>query len=139
MWSALAIYALVSVIGEERDHKPKTVILAVVVPFLAVAHNAGGVLFAIAYSLSAVGPKAFDAARHITFSSERYPLLDQMRRLHRAAAERRALEAREYTFARLRAIVDSLGDTCGTFWGYVISMAYLTVLSRSPIYRPKDY
>lgn len=125
MWSALAIYALTGVFGADRDPNTKLLQLAAIVPFLAATYNAGGVLFAVAYSLCSVGPRAFDAARRLTFSSERYPLLDRMRYLHSATEERRAIEAREFAYAQVRANIESPFQTCGKFWDCMFEISWL--------------
>ncbi|KZV73500.1 DUF663-domain-containing protein [Peniophora sp. CONT] len=133
IWSAFAIYALTAVMG--HDPEPTTLALTAAVPLLAAYYSPGGVLFAVAYSSWAVGPKAFDAARRLTFSSERYPLLGRMRRFHKATAERRAVEAREFGYAQVRANVDDPLSLLRTFWsvGFTVTCLLLRMYISIPI------
>ena len=136
MWPALAIYGLKSLIGEGRDLDSHSILLIAVVLPLAAMYNAGGVAFAIGYSLHAAGPAAFDAARRLTFSNKRYPVLDKMRPLHRETVERRMFEAREFAFAQVQGIIDDPLSSHESFWRYVFTATWLMLQFRLPIYRP---
>lgn len=61
----------------------------------AVVYSPAGAACGVVYA--AVGQTAFDTARRTTFSPERYPLLQRLRPQHAATAEKRALQAAEYT------------------------------------------
>ena len=125
-----------AVLSERRDPEKLEMAIATAVLLVATAYSPGGVVFALANSLWSAGPEAFDAARRLTFkfSKERYPLMDRMRHLHATTKESRAIEAREYAWAQVRANVEDPLRVIGLFWMYGI--VYAWTMSRMQAYFP---